>query len=101
MLLQAAPCHPLHCSAPVVPPAVPLPDAVHGQQLSFIFNQQAPPSPCLVPYASLYLVLQMAAIQRLMGALCFSKRVAAGRASPYDDLLTEDLWGNLGGCLAA
>lgn len=38
---------------------------------------------------------QMAAIQRLMGALCFSKRVAAGRASPYDDLLTEDLWGNL------
>ncbi|KAL4447903.1 hypothetical protein ABPG75_005122 [Micractinium tetrahymenae] len=38
---------------------------------------------------------QMPAIQRLMGALCFAKRAAAGRPSPYADLLAEDLWGNL------
>ncbi|EFN56715.1 hypothetical protein CHLNCDRAFT_144112 [Chlorella variabilis] len=38
---------------------------------------------------------QMAAIQKLMGALCFSRRAAAGRPSPYADLLAEDLWGNL------
>lgn len=41
-------------------------------------------------------VPQMAAIQKLMGALCFSRRAAAGRPSPYADLLAEDLWGNLG-----
>ena len=40
----------------------------------------------------------MPAIQRLMGALCFAKRAAAGRPSPYGDVLTEDLWGGLGGC---
>jgi hypothetical protein len=41
--------------------------------------------------------LQMAAIQRLMGALCFAKRAAMGKPNPYADLLAEDLWGNLGG----
>ena len=34
--------------------------------------------------------------QRLMGALCFSKRVAAGGSSPYSDLLATDLWADLG-----
>jgi hypothetical protein len=45
---------------------------------------------------------QMPAIQKLMGALCFSRRAAAagGRPSPYADLLAEDLWGNLGGWVA-
>ena len=38
----------------------------------------------------------MRAIQRLMGALCFSRRAAAGRPNPYADLMAEDLWGNLG-----
>lgn len=40
--------------------------------------------------------LQMPAIQRLMGALCFAKRAAAGRPSPYADLMAADLWGDLG-----
>ena len=40
---------------------------------------------------------QMGGIQRLMGALCFARRAAAGRPSPYADLLSEDLWGTLGG----
>ena len=39
---------------------------------------------------------QMRAIQRLMGALCFARRAAAGRPNPYADLMAEDLWGNLG-----
>ncbi|KAL4442413.1 hypothetical protein ABPG77_004997 [Micractinium sp. CCAP 211/92] len=38
---------------------------------------------------------QMPAIQRLMGALCFAKRAAAGRPSPYADLTAADLWGDL------
>ncbi|PRW51023.1 RMD5-like protein A isoform A [Chlorella sorokiniana] len=38
---------------------------------------------------------QMRAIQRLMGALCFSRRAAAGRPNPYAELMAEDLWGNL------
>lgn len=41
-------------------------------------------------------LLQMPAIQRLMGALCFAKRAAAGRPSPYADLTAADLWGDLG-----
>lgn len=41
---------------------------------------------------------QLPAIQRLMGALVFAKRAAAGRPNPYADLMAEDLWGNLGGC---
>lgn len=38
---------------------------------------------------------QMRAIQKLMGALCFSRRAAMGKSNPYADLLVEDLWGNL------
>lgn len=38
----------------------------------------------------------MRAIQRLMGALCFARRAAAGRPNPYSDLMAEDVWGNLG-----
>lgn len=41
-------------------------------------------------------LLQMLAIQRLMGALCFAKRAAAGRPNPYADLTAADLWGDLG-----
>ena len=39
---------------------------------------------------------QMPTIQKLMGALCFARRAARGRPSPYTPLLAEDLWGNLG-----
>ena len=39
----------------------------------------------------------MAAIQRLMGALCFARRAAQGRPSPYADLVGGDLWGCLAG----
>ncbi len=38
----------------------------------------------------------MRAIQQLMGALCFSRRAAAGRPNPYAELMAEDVWGNLG-----